>query len=93
VLIKYYSNTDKEKSSELFELLTHEKSNSGKLGFCYANGFGMEKDLTKAYEYYVEEYTANPTSESNNKALINCYKFGIGVAQDSEKAAFLKDNL
>ncbi len=52
------------------------------LGRDYANGWGCEKDLKKAFNYYKKAY------EHDNLAAVNeyarCYSNGFGVSIDGE---------
>jgi len=55
------------------------------LGLCYRYGYGVEKDLTEAFEWYQKAYNsgAGPCSAYN---LAQCYRKGRGVPQDLSKA-------
>ncbi len=54
------------------------------LGRCYQLGIGIERDETKAFEYYKK----STEKEYNNAQyqLSKCYKFGIGIEKDEAKA-------
>ncbi len=54
------------------------------VGYCYANGVGVEKNPTLAAEYY-----NSAAREDNVVAIFNlgmCYKEGFGVSKDTERA-------
>lgn len=55
------------------------------IGLCYAKGFGVKKDMDKAFEWY------NKAAEQGNaKAMldlaVSCYMEGKGVKKDEKKA-------
>jgi len=55
------------------------------LGYIYFYGQGLEKNVTKAFEYFLQAAEA----ESDGDALFNaayCLETGLGVAKDSARA-------
>ena len=57
------------------------------LGFCYACGFGIEKDYKKAVELW-EKSSAQKNAKARN-ALASAYLRGLGVSRDPQKAFIL----
>ena len=55
------------------------------LGLCYAKGFGVKKDMDKAFEWY-----GKAAEKGNAKAMLDlavyCYAEGKGVKNDEQKA-------
>ena len=61
-----------------------EAKAQGKLGYCYANGEGVGKDLTEAAKWYkkaAEQGYAKAQSD-----LGGCYFIGLGVERDIDEA-------
>ena len=54
------------------------------LGECYENGYGTEKNLEKAFEYY--SIAAEDDEPYFLLKLFGCYKNGIGTPVDEKKA-------
>jgi hypothetical protein len=54
------------------------------VGYCYATGKGVEKDLLLAVKYYNNAIDKNITRAMINLAY--CLEYGLGVAKDEEKA-------
>jgi len=55
------------------------------LGWCYRNGYGVEQDNMKAFEWYAKAAARGHADAQFNLAL--CFKHGRGVHQNSPKAA------
>ncbi|RIA80086.1 hypothetical protein C1645_666546, partial [Glomus cerebriforme] len=51
------------------------------LGICYIYGKGIDKDKTKAFEWFLKNATAQ-------HILGNLYGFGQGIIKDREKAIY-----
>lgn len=66
------------------ELSNNDSYSSFILGDCYENGFGTEKNLEKAFEYYSIAAKSDESYFINK--LAECYKNGIGTPVDEEKA-------
>ena len=58
-----------------------------KLGHCYQNGIGIEKDVKKAVELY--QKAAEQGNADAQNALGVCYQDGIEVEKDTKKAVEL----
>ena len=61
-------------------------SSQRKLGLCYYNGNGVEKDFSKAVYWSQKAAEAGNSGAQNNLAI--CYKHGDGVEQDYSKAVY-----
>ena len=58
-----------------------------RLGLYYFNGWGVEKDYNKAFQYFKDAETASVLDDCIPKiCLANCYAKGLGVEQDLNKA-------
>lgn len=66
------------------ELSNNDSYSSFILGDCYENGFGTEKNLEKAFEYY--SIAAKSDEPYFINKLAECYKNGIGTPVDEKKA-------
>lgn len=66
------------------ELSNNDSYSSFILGDCYENGFGTEKNLEKAFEYY--SIAAKSDEPYFINKLAECYKNGIGTPIDEKKA-------
>ena len=67
-----------------------EESNKGedidfnyKIGLFYGSGWGCEKNLKKAFEYYQRAYLHGYNSLNS---IVLCYRFGKGVAKNLQKS-------
>ena len=57
------------------------------VGVMYSNGEGVEKNINKAFDWFVKSANqGNPKAQSN---LANCYENGEGAKKDLKKAAML----
>lgn len=65
------------------ELSNNDSYSSFILGDCYENGFGTEKNLEKAFEYY--SIAAKSDEPYFINKLAECYKNGIGTPIDEKK--------
>lgn len=84
--------TDPEKTPELFSLCNQKASENDPvfisfLGILYEGGCGTKKDLVKMKECY--ERSANMGYVHALIHLANCYRWGLGVAEDPAKACQL----
>jgi tetratricopeptide (TPR) repeat protein len=55
-----------------------------RLGICYANGFGVVKDINKAVEWYKK--AAEQGSDAAQNSLGYYYEYGLGVTKDIDQA-------
>ncbi|CFW93320.1 putative Non-specific protein-tyrosine kinase [endosymbiont DhMRE of Dentiscutata heterogama] len=82
---EYYS----EKVKKDFELLL-KSAESGdslaqyKLGDCYLDGIGVEKDEYRAFVYYMK--SADMGNSNGMLKVGDCYQYGAGVEKDKKKA-------
>ena len=54
------------------------------MGECYENGYGVEKDLSRAVEYYIKAHEGGRSD--GTFALAACFEKGLGVKADPAKA-------
>ena len=57
------------------------------LGECYENGYGVERDITKAVELYTSAHERGNAAATCSLGL--CYELGRGVEEDKGRAAQL----
>jgi TPR repeat protein len=62
----------------------------GILGYCYGEGFGLEKDPVKAYELYLLAALGGESVSIYN--LAHCFEEGVGVERNLSQV-ILKFNL
>lgn len=87
---------DKEKYQEALEVWTRSADQGVpeakyQLGLMYEKGLGTEKDLVKAYGWYLSASKDGPIDAQYRTAL--CYYFGKGVKQDFDIAEIWFRNL
>lgn len=59
------------------------------LGYCYENGTGgVSQDLKLAFKHYQKAFELSPERPDNACSLARCYRRGIGVTRDLEKANY-----
>ena len=61
-------------------------ASAGNIGFCYSNGFGVEKDIDKEIEWYTKGAEAGDSIHMSNLGKV--YYFGQGVPKDYDKAFY-----
>ncbi|RIB26852.1 hypothetical protein C2G38_2263229 [Gigaspora rosea] len=74
----------KKKKIQILKLFQHEKRK--KIGLCYENGVGVEKDEHKAFIYY--QKSAEMGYVNGIHDIGYCYLYGVGVEKDEHKAFF-----
>ncbi len=85
--LKYKSNNEPQKAFACFQKaaeLGHAEAQYW-LGFCYANGFGVAKNLENAFKWL--QKSADQGNADAQCGIAWCYENGIGVPQDPEKAS------
>ena len=86
---KLYEDEKFEKAFELYQKAAEMGSMDAiaGLGWCYFNGYGVEKDLEKAYKYNSEAAEQGIPRAQNNLGVM--YDKGEGVKKNKNKAAEL----
>jgi TPR repeat protein len=63
------------------------------LAHAYRNGFGIEKNLDKAFEYDCKAFEVDPDYSVNSQNLAWRYYYGIGVSKNDKKSFELMSKL
>ena len=61
------------------------------LGYCFEQGVGVTKNLSKAFEYYKKASKKGNLHAQYN--LASCLEYGVGVEQDEQKALSIYQKL
>ena len=79
---------DKKKAFDEFVKIEKEMNGyhyaQDMIGDCYKYGYGTDKDVIKAVEWYTKSVEQGNRSAMDN--LGSCYDFGVGVDEDLTKA-------
>jgi len=86
-LMGIHVNKDETKGIELLETNQDCSKYVNLLGYCYQNGIGVEKDLSKAVELYQRAVDMGEVHAMTN--LGYCYRTGQGVEKNLSKAVEL----
>lgn len=89
VELNKYWDTDKRKWFEGYYQIatkTHYPLAECQLGYCYLEGIGTEKDITKAVEW--TKLAAMHGDRDAQYNLASFYEEGVGLQQDLEKALY-----
>ena len=79
---------DEKKAFQLYYQVHKSRITAGTymVGLCYENGWGVDKDYSKAAEFYQLAVTRNPKSSNSIRALGSLHFRGAGVEKDYAKA-------
>lgn len=79
--------TTEEFSAKLAQAQAGDKNAQNAIGYAYSNGDGVEKNLEKAFEWFLKS-----AEQGQLNSIMNvggwCYLWGNGTTQDNEKALY-----